>query len=36
MSKVGQKEKETQSRVVKLFKDKDQLNYAYLGNWQDR
>jgi len=36
MSKVGQKEKETQSRVVKLFKDKDQLKYAYLGNWQDR
>ena len=34
MSKVGQKEKETQNRVVKLFKD--QLKYAYLGDWHDR
>jgi type I restriction enzyme R subunit len=34
MSKVGQLERETQNRVVKLFQDK--LHYRYLGNWEDR
>jgi type I restriction enzyme, R subunit len=34
MSKVGQLERETQNRVVKLFQDK--LQYRYLGNWEDR
>lgn len=34
MSKVGQIERETQNRVVKLFQEK--LNYRYLGNWEER
>lgn len=34
MSKVGQLERETQNRVVKLFQEK--LDYRYFGNWQDR
>ena len=34
MSQVGQRERATQNRVVKLF-DK-QLGYDYLGNWEDR
>ena len=34
MSNVGQIEKVTQARVVKLFCDK--LGYDYLGNWTDR
>lgn len=34
MSKVGQRERATQDRVVKLFKD--QLDYQYYGDWQDR
>jgi len=34
MSTVGQKEKKTQERVVKLFRDS--LGYEYLGNWIDR
>lgn len=34
MSTVGQRERETQSRVVKLFRDT--LGYDYLGNWIDR
>jgi type I restriction enzyme R subunit len=33
MSNVGQKEKKTQERVVKLFRDS--LGYEYLGNWSD-
>ena len=36
MSAVGQKERETQNRVVKLFCDKKSLDYDYLGNWQDQ
>lgn len=36
MSSVGQRERETQNRVVKLFCDKNYLDYDYLGNWQDR
>ncbi|MCY3019563.1 MAG: HsdR family type I site-specific deoxyribonuclease [Planctomycetota bacterium] len=34
MSTIGQKEKKTQRRVVKLFRDT--LGYAYLGDWTDR
>ena len=34
MSTVGQIEKKTQQRVVKLFRDK--LGYDYLGDWTDR
>ena len=31
---VGQIERITQNRVVKLFRD--ELKYVYLGNWEDR
>ncbi|MHA1348061.1 MAG: hypothetical protein ACTSO3_16790, partial [Candidatus Heimdallarchaeaceae archaeon] len=31
---VGQIERKTQNRIVALFRD--QLNYKYLGNWEDR
>lgn len=34
MTKVGQKERATQNRAVKLFRDK--LDYDYLGDWNDR
>ncbi len=34
MSNVGQRERETQSRLIRLFRD--QLRYMYLGNWADR
>ncbi len=34
MNKVGQIERITQNRVVKLFQD--ELSYTYLGNWQYR
>ncbi len=34
MSIVGQKEKLTQQRVVKLFRET--LQYRYLGNWEER
>lgn len=34
MSKVGQIERATQNRVVKLFRDT--LGYDYLGDWHDR
>lgn len=34
MSKVGQKERETQNRVIKLFTEK--LDYTYLGDWHER
>ncbi len=34
MSTVGQREKKTQQRVVKLFRDT--LGYRYLGNWAER
>lgn len=34
MTTVGQKEKITQSRIVSLFQN--QLDYIYLGNWEDR
>jgi len=31
---VGQIERRTQNRIVKLFQEK--LNYTYLGNWEER
>lgn len=34
MTTVGQPERHTQDRIVKLFSE--QLNYNYLGNWEDR
>ena len=34
MSKVGQLERTTQNRVVRLFRDA--LGYRYLGNWEKR
>ena len=34
MSNVGQRERATQNRVVEFFQQ--ELNYAYLGDWQDR
>ncbi|MGB8658774.1 MAG: HsdR family type I site-specific deoxyribonuclease [Candidatus Zixiibacteriota bacterium] len=34
MSEVGDIERKTQDRMVKLFKD--QLHYDYLGNWEER
>jgi|TARA_A100001518_G_C1227078_1_gene78802 type I restriction enzyme R subunit len=34
MSKVGQVERATQNRIVKLFGER--LDYDYLGDWQDR
>lgn len=34
MSNVGQIERATQNRVVKLFRDA--LGYTYLGDWEDR
>jgi len=34
MSNIGKKERETQNRVVALFQK--ELNYRYLGNWEDR
>ncbi len=34
MSSVGQKERKTQQRVVKLFRET--LGYDYLGNWEER
>jgi hypothetical protein len=34
MSTIGQVERKTQLRVVKLFRDT--LGYAYLGDWTDR
>ena len=34
MTQIGQRERATQNRVVKLFRDT--LGYEYLGNWIDR
>ena len=39
MSTVGQIERKTQQRVVRLFTDKTYpfwLGYTYLGNWEER
>jgi type I restriction enzyme R subunit len=33
MSDVGKKERETQKRLIRLFRD--QLGYTYLGNWEE-
>lgn len=33
MNQVGQRERQTQNRIVRLFQ---QLGYHYLGNWSDR
>jgi hypothetical protein len=30
---IGDLERKTQNRVIKLFKDT--LNYRYIGNWED-
>jgi len=35
MSGVGERERITQDRVIKLFRDKQKLNYTYLGNLHD-
>ena len=34
MSNVGEIERATQNRIVRLFRD--HLCYQYLGNWEDR
>lgn len=34
MTGVGQVERKTQNRIVKLFSEK--LGYTYLGNWHER
>jgi type I restriction enzyme, R subunit len=34
MAKIGEIERKTQNRLLKLFQD--QLHYEYLGNWEDR
>ena len=34
MTDVGQVERNTQKRIVKLFSE--ELGYDYLGDWQDR
>jgi type I restriction enzyme R subunit len=34
MSNIGQIERETQTRIIKLFKE--QLGYTYYGNWEER
>ena len=36
MSKVGQIERATQDRIVKLFSNPNLLGYEYLGNWEKR
>ncbi len=34
MSEIGKKERETQDRVIALFRS--ELDYRYLGNWEKR
>ena len=34
MSNIGQTERETQNRIIDLFRD--ELSYRYLGDWRDR
>ena len=33
---VGKPERATQDRIISLFRDKQLLDYRYLGNWIDR
>ena len=34
MTTIGQRERETQDRVIELFQEK--MGYTYLGNWENR
>ena len=34
MNEIGKPERETQHRVIALFRD--ELHYRYLGDWSDR
>ncbi len=34
MSDIGKKERETQNRIIKLFRE--ELGFRYLGNWENR
>ena len=34
MNNIGKSERETQNRIVELFKN--ELDYDYLGNWEDQ
>jgi type I restriction enzyme R subunit len=34
MTNIGKPERETQNRVIALFRD--ELGYGFLGNWSDR
>jgi len=34
MSTIGKSERETQNRIIALFRD--ELGYRYLGDWSDR
>ncbi len=34
MSNIGKPERETQNRVITLFRD--ELGYRYIGDWTDR
>ncbi len=36
MSRIGQRERATQNRVVALFRNSAILDYQYYGDWQDR
>lgn len=36
MTAIGQRERLTQNRIVNLFRDKQGLDYTYLGKWEDR
>lgn len=36
MSDIGELERITQNRIVKLFTDKNKLDYKYLGDWHER
>ena len=36
MSKVEQKERITQIRILALLRDNNKLDYNYFGNWEER